>query len=103
MRQEITYDALDRVVEVLRYVPAAATVPAHTESYSYNALGAFSFRVADLTTNTQLRVTTLDPLPVYSPVITVHLVPRIVLHMRTSSVRGVVRLFGTITPAVNVP
>jgi hypothetical protein len=66
-----------------------------------NALGAFSFRVANLTANTQLRVSTIDPLPVYSPVITVQVVPRIVLHVHTSSVRGVVRLFGTITPAVN--
>jgi hypothetical protein len=66
-----------------------------------NAKGAFSFRVANLEASTQLRVTTLDPLPIYSPVITAQVVPRIALHVRTSRVPGVVRLYGTITPAVN--
>ncbi|MFZ5896860.1 MAG: RHS repeat-associated core domain-containing protein [Myxococcota bacterium] len=42
MRQEITYDALDRVTEVRRYVPANASVPAYIETYAYNALGGFS-------------------------------------------------------------
>jgi hypothetical protein len=66
-----------------------------------NAAGAFSFRVANLLSNTQLRVTTLDPLPIYSPVVTVSVIPRVTLHVRTSSQRGVDRLYGTITPAVN--
>ncbi len=66
-----------------------------------NAAGAFSFRVGNLLTTTQLRVITLDPLPVFSPTVTVTVVPRVVLHVRSSSQRGVVRLFGTITPAVN--
>ena len=42
MRREISYDTLDRVTEVRRYVPPTATTPAHTETYAYNALGAFS-------------------------------------------------------------
>jgi YD repeat-containing protein len=42
MRQEITYDDLDRVTQVQRFVPATATVSAYTETYAYNALGAFS-------------------------------------------------------------
>ena len=66
-----------------------------------NARGAFSFRVANLLTNTQLRLTTLDPLPVYSPTITVFVVPRVSLHVRRGSAPGVVRLYGTIAPAVN--
>ncbi|HEX5223612.1 MAG TPA: hypothetical protein VFW29_00655 [Solirubrobacteraceae bacterium] len=66
-----------------------------------NAAGAFSFRVANLVSDTQFRVSTLDPLPVYSPVVTVSVIPRVSLHVHTSSQRGVVRLYGTITPAVN--
>jgi YD repeat-containing protein len=42
MRQEIGYDALDRVTEVRRYVPASAPTPAYTETYAYNALGGFA-------------------------------------------------------------
>jgi RHS repeat-associated protein len=42
MRQEITYDALDRVTEVRRYVPPSASQPAYIETYAYNALGGFS-------------------------------------------------------------
>ncbi|HEX3510927.1 MAG TPA: hypothetical protein VHT27_07500 [Solirubrobacteraceae bacterium] len=66
-----------------------------------NAAGAFSFRVANLLTDTELRVTTLDLLPVYSPTITVTVVPRASLHVRSSATRGIVRLYGTIAPAVN--
>jgi hypothetical protein len=66
-----------------------------------NGVGAFSFRVANLLTSTQFRVITLDALPVFSPIVTVAVVPRVVLHVRSSSQRGVLRLFGTITPAVN--
>ncbi len=65
-----------------------------------NASGRFAFRVGNLTSNTQLRVTTLDPLPIYSKVITVEVGVRVTLHVRTSS-SGLVRLYGTITPAVH--
>jgi hypothetical protein len=66
-----------------------------------NAAGSFSFRVANLTSNTQFRVTTLDPLPVYSTVITVDVGVRVALHVRSSGQPGVVRLYGTVAPAVN--
>ena len=42
MRQEIAYNALDRVTEVHRFVPPDATTPAYVEAYAYNALGAIS-------------------------------------------------------------
>jgi RHS repeat-associated protein len=42
LRQEIEYDALDRVTEVRRYVPASASTPTHVERYAYNALGGFT-------------------------------------------------------------
>ena len=66
-----------------------------------NSAGTFSFRVTNLVSNTQLRVATLDLLPLYSPLITVQVSPRVSLHVKSSSQTGVVRLYGTITPAVN--
>jgi hypothetical protein len=65
-----------------------------------NAAGRFAFRVGNLLTNTQFRLNTLDPLPVFSRVITVSVAVRVTLHVRTSS-SGLVRLYGTITPAVH--
>jgi hypothetical protein len=61
--------------------------------------GAFSFHLARLTTSTQYRVSTLDPRPVYSPVLTVDAAYRVTLKVKTSSHRGIVRLYGTVTPA----
>jgi hypothetical protein len=66
-----------------------------------NSAGVFSFRVTGLVTDTQLRVATLDALPLYSPLMTVQVIPRVSLHVKSSRQRGVVRLYGTITPAVN--
>jgi hypothetical protein len=65
-----------------------------------NAVGRFSFRVANLLASTQLRVVTLDPLPLISHVIAVSVAVRVTLHVRTSHT-GLVRLYGTITPAVS--
>jgi RHS repeat-associated protein len=42
MRQEIDYDALDRVVQVRRFVPPDSGSPAYVERYAYNAIGGFS-------------------------------------------------------------
>jgi hypothetical protein len=66
-----------------------------------NGAGRFSFRVANLNASAQFRVTTLDPLPIYSRVMTVSVDVRVVLHVRASSRAGLIRLYGTITPAVN--
>lgn len=60
--------------------------------------GAFSFRVGNLLRSTQLRVVTLDALPIYSPTITVLLAPRVTMHVRAGA--GLVRFYGTIAPAV---
>jgi hypothetical protein len=65
-----------------------------------NALGRFSFRIANLFASTQLRVTTLDPLPVYSHLITVNVAVRVTLKVRKSSQPGLVRLYGKVSPAV---
>jgi hypothetical protein len=63
------------------------------------ATGAFSFHVARLLTSTQYRVSTLDPRPLYSSLVTANAALRVTLKVRTSSHRGLVRLYGTVTPA----
>jgi hypothetical protein len=62
--------------------------------------GRFAFRVANLLSNTEFRVVTLDALPVYSPVVTVQVAVRVTFSVRASGHTGLVRLFGTVTPAV---
>ena len=42
---------------------------------------------------------TLDPRPLYSPVVTVHVTPRITLHVRSAGHTGLYRLYGTVSPA----
>jgi hypothetical protein len=64
-----------------------------------NAAGAFSFRVGVLTQNTQFRVSTFDPLPLLSPVLTEHIAVRVTFKMRSSGRPGFVRFYGTVTPA----
>jgi hypothetical protein len=61
--------------------------------------GRFSFRVAHFSTSTEFRVITLDTRPLYSKPVTVHAEVRVVLHVRKSSQPGLVRLYGTVTPA----
>jgi len=64
-----------------------------------DANGRFFFRIAHFTTSTEFRVITLDPRPVYSRTVTVHAEVRVVLHVRKSSQLGLVRLYGTVSPA----
>jgi len=66
-----------------------------------NAAGRFAFRVANLTKSTEFRIATLDPRPVYSPITTVHAAVRVTLRVRSSGRPGLVRLYGTVTPAVS--
>jgi hypothetical protein len=61
--------------------------------------GAFSFHVPRLLTSTQYRVSTLDPRPLYSSLVTVDAALHVTLKVRTSSHKGLVRLYGTVTPA----
>lgn len=61
--------------------------------------GSFIFRVAHITGDAQLRVLTVDPKPVYSPVLTVHVTPRITLHVRSAGRTGIYRLYGTVAPS----
>jgi hypothetical protein len=64
-----------------------------------NVAGAFSFHLASLSTSTQFRVNTLDPRPLYSPIVTQHVAVRVILKVRSSRRKGFVRLYGTVTPA----
>lgn len=64
-----------------------------------SATGRFSFHVASISSSTQLRVVTLDARPVYSPVVTVHAAVHVTLHVSSSGRQGLVRLYGTVTPA----
>jgi len=69
-------------------------LPVHTD-----AAGRFSFHVAHLLKTTQFRVATLDPRPFYSHVTTQQVAVKVTLKVRSSGSRGLVRLYGTVTPA----
>jgi hypothetical protein len=64
-----------------------------------DAAGRFSFSVASLTKTTQFRVSTLDPRPLYSRVVTQEVAVKVTLKVRSSGHPGLVRLYGTVTPA----
>jgi hypothetical protein len=63
--------------------------------------GSFVFKVAKLTQNTELRVLTTTPRPVYSPVVVIHVTPRITVHVRSGGKTGLYRIYGTVAPARN--
>jgi hypothetical protein len=65
-----------------------------------DALGRFAFRLAHLTASTELRVITLDPLPLFSPITRLNVAVKVDFHVRSSGHNGLVRMYGTVTPAV---
>ncbi|HWJ51403.1 MAG TPA: hypothetical protein VNR42_10300 [Solirubrobacteraceae bacterium] len=66
---------------------------------STDAGGHFAFPMMGLTSNTQLRVSTLDTPPVHSAVIVELLGVRVTLHVRRSGRPGWANFYGTVTPA----
>lgn len=64
-----------------------------------DASGGFSFSLAGLTENTELRVATLDTPPTVSAAFVAFVAVRVRLHARATRHRGYVRLYGTVTPA----
>lgn len=78
------------------YLSAFETVgvPATT-----SATGAFTFHVAAVSASSEFRVITLGPRPTFSGVVRQRVTPRVVLKVRHGSTAGLVRLYGTITPA----
>jgi hypothetical protein len=64
------------------------------------ATGAFSFHVADMRTSTKFRVATVGTLPALtSLIVPAEVEARVVLKVRSSSHKGLFRLYGTVTPA----
>ncbi len=61
--------------------------------------GSFTFRLRNATANTEVRITTVAPRPLYSETIVVHVSPRITLRVRSAGHTGIFRLFGTVSPA----
>ncbi len=64
-----------------------------------NSAGGFSFHVASLSTSTQFRANTVAPRPIYSPLVTAKVAVRVTLSVRSAGRKGLVRLYGTVTPA----
>jgi hypothetical protein len=62
--------------------------------------GAFTFRVPHMTASTQFRVSTLMPRPQYSKTITAQVAVRVSLKVRSAKRKGLVRLYGTVSPAL---
>jgi hypothetical protein len=87
------------VLEASRY-PYLEPFTVVTSAATPSATGSFIFRVSHMTTSTQFRVSSLDPRPLLSPVVTAPVSVRVTLKVRSSARKGLVRLYGTVTPAV---
>jgi len=62
--------------------------------------GHFTFVVAHLTTSTKFRIETVGTKPIYSLIVPAQASVRVALKVRTSPIsKGLVRLYGTVTPA----
>ena len=64
-----------------------------------NSTGGFSFPYLGLLENAQLRVVTIGPPVVTSPVVVESVAVRVTFHVRKTRRRRYVRLYGTVTPA----
>ena len=60
---------------------------------------AFSFHVEGLLESGKFRVVAKRPRPIYSANLLQAVTPMVVLKVRKSAVKGLVRLYGTVTPA----
>jgi hypothetical protein len=78
------------------YLEAFAAVGLPTVT---NVFGRFTFHVPSLTTSTQFRVVTFDTLPMFSPQVTEHVAVRVTFKVRSAGRPGLVRLYGTVSPA----
>ncbi len=70
-----------------------------TSPEAADAAGSFSFPVAGLLESTQLRVATVTKPVAYSRDLTEPVSVRVALHVRPTRRRGVVRLYGSVTPS----
>lgn len=67
-----------------------------------SSTGRFAFFIAHLTRSARFRVAAVGSPPTYSPVITELASVRVTLHVRSAPHAGLVRLYGTVSPAVTV-
>ncbi len=65
-----------------------------------SSTGRFAFFVAHLRQSTRFRVAAVGAPPTYSPAITELASVRVTLHVRSAPHAGLVRLYGTVSPAV---
>lgn len=79
------------------YLTSFSAIPG---TVTTSATGAFSFHIPRLLTSTQYRVSTLDPRPLYSSILTIQAAYRVTLKAKTSKHGSLVRLYGTVSPAV---
>ena len=78
------------------FLEGFALVGATTQT---GAGGAFSFHVESLVESGKFRVVAKEPRPLYSAIILQAVTPQVVLKVRKTAVTGLVRLYGTVTPA----
>jgi hypothetical protein len=64
-----------------------------------NAAGAFAFPASGLKQSTQFRVMTRDARPVIGSIVTARVSVKVTLKVRSAGRKGLVRLYGTVTPA----
>ena len=84
----------------------ATPVPVHRPVHGASAArsspsrtGTFVFRSRACSRALEFRILTTDPSPTYSPTVTVHVTPRITLHVRSAGKTGLYRIYGTVAPA----
>jgi hypothetical protein len=63
------------------------------------ATGRFTFSIAKLMTSTKLRIATVGTKPIYSLIVPALVSVHVNFKVRSSPVKGLVRLYGTVTPA----
>jgi hypothetical protein len=78
------------------FLDGFATVGATTQT---GAGGAFSFHPEGLVESGKFRVVMKGARPIYSATLLQTVTPQVVLRVRKTAVKGLVRLYGTVTPA----
>jgi hypothetical protein len=80
--------------------PYKADFTTVTAPVTTSSTGSFTLRLSSLQTSAEFRVISTGPKPQFSGVVKQLVTPIVVLKVHHSSVPGLVRLYGTITPSV---
>lgn len=80
--------------------PSSATFRNVGAPQTVSATGRFAFFVAHLSQSMRFRVATVEAPPTYSPVLVELATVRVTLNVRSAPSAGLVRLYGTVSPAV---